>query len=119
MCFRANAVWQHLAATSVVHRPKRLAVSLAQPKELKVSQGLVDHCQMISRANGLTFRLKPKVDYGPFFQFNNDPEDDGVSVNRINTEPANSLAVSFCVGLPAVHLIVKTTKSSRWTISTR
>ena len=45
-----------LATTLVVHRPKGLAVFLAQPKELKVPQGWVDHCQTILRANGLTVR---------------------------------------------------------------
>ena len=46
----------HLVTTLVAHRPKGLTVCLAQPKELKVPQGWVDHCQMIPRANGLTVR---------------------------------------------------------------
>ena len=40
-------------STLVVIRPKGLTVCLAQPKELKVPQGWVNHCQMIPRANGL------------------------------------------------------------------
>ena len=41
---------------AAVHRPKGLTVFLAQPKELKVPQGWVHHCQMIPRANGLSVR---------------------------------------------------------------
>ena len=40
----------------VVYRPMGLTVCLAQPKELQVLQGWVDHCQMVPRANGLTVR---------------------------------------------------------------
>ena len=47
---------KNLGTTLVVYRPKGLTVFLAQPKELKVPQGWVDHCQMIPRANGLTVR---------------------------------------------------------------
>ena len=46
----------NLETTLVVHRPMRLTVFLAQPKELKVPQGWVGLCQMTPRANGLTVR---------------------------------------------------------------
>ena len=55
-----------LVTTLVVHRPKGLAVCLAQPKELKVPQGWVDHCQMILRANGLTVRPTIATNGQPF-----------------------------------------------------
>ena len=51
----------NLETTLVVHRPKGLAVFLAQPKDLKVPQDWVDHCQMTPRANGLVVRQIPDL----------------------------------------------------------
>ena len=50
----------------VVYRPKGLTVCLAQPKELQVLQGWVDHCQMVPRANGLTVRRTCVTNGQPF-----------------------------------------------------